>query len=460
MTFWVIVFVIALAAVAFIGAPLALGVAADTNTEDDLPPCVDAIDRDLEFGLIDDRAAREARRDARAAASSPLDAEAPAGVARTARIIAYVSLGAAPLAAVLLYLNIGSPQSLGVKAQTAAAADTVASVGGDLPALEARAAAAPGDFDTWMALGDAYASANRANDSVGAFAQAVSVRPADADAHAAHGEALVLQADGAVTGEAREAFNEAIRIAPNDPRARYYLAEGRYQVGALEDAVRGWAALLDDAPAGAPWFGAVAARMNDAAAEGSITLASLGLSDATMRRLAGANEGTGANAAPSSDQATAIAAMPEDDQRQMIEGMVAGLAERLTKEPDNLEGWRMLGRSYRVLGRPEESAKAWRELLQRTDGGSEDWREFSFALIEQRPQGDATVSAELQGALEKLRTFNPDDPLALFNLGYAARNRGDKAQALELWTQLMEKLPPDSRLRSTLERLIKETQTG
>lgn len=463
MMFWLMALVIAVAATAFIAAPLLRGGASKRDGDDALQTRLDAIDRDLKFGLIDDPAAGEARRDAFAtAASAEPDPEAEAGTARIARVVAYVCFGVAPLAAALLYLNLGSPHSLGAKAQSARMADAVADAGAsdDLAMLEARAASAPGDFDAWMALGDAYASANRANESVRAYAEAVSLRAEDANAHAALGEALVRQANGAITAEARAAFSEAIRIAPNDPRARYYLAEARYQVGALEDAVRGWASLLQDAPAGAPWFGAVAARMRDVAAEGSIALASLGLDEATLQRLADEQAGTRAGAAPSAGQAAAIAALPEDEQRAMIEGMVAGLAERLMKEPENPEGWRMLGRSYRMLGRPDESARAWRELLQRTQGGSEDWRGLAFALIEQRPPGDDTISAELQGALEKLRTFDADDPLALFNLGHAARNRGDKAQALALWKRLQEKVPPDAPLAPTLERLIAETQAG
>lgn len=542
MMFWIIVLAIAVAAVAIIGAPLVFGSAAKPTFEEDLQSRVDAIDRDLEFGLIDDGAAREAQRDARAAEAAPTDAAGSGKVARIERFIALLSLGAAPLVAVLLYLNLGSPQSFGDKAQVPAEG---LAAGGELAALEARAAAAPDDFDALMALGDAYASANRPGDSARVYAQATSLRPGDATAHAAYGEALVLEAGGAVTAEARDAFDAAIRIAPTDPRARYYLAEARYQVGAIEEAVRGWAALLDDAPADAPWFSAVAARLNAAAAEGQIALGSLGLRDATLRRLASLSDAGAApvqtfeaalvrikdgsaayedwiaaaagyaerkdadrarevlqraekkyekapfvlaeikkaqaqlvagqpislagspsaasnadGVAPGADQAAAIAALPEAERRKMIEGMVAGLADRLTKEPDNLEGWRMLARSYRVLGHPAESAKAWRELLGRTEGGADDWRGLALALLEQRPQGDTAISPELERALEKLQAFDADDPLALFNLGHAAFNRGDKALALALWKRLRDRLPSDTPLSPTLDRLIGEARAG
>ena len=163
-------------------------------------------------------------------------------------------------------------------------------------------------------------------------------------------------------------------------------------------------------------------------------------------------------AAQSGGAEEAIAALPEEERRRMIEGMVAGLAERLKSEPDNPEGWRMLARSYHVLGRPQDSVAAWREFLKRGDAGAEDWRQYAYSMMDLRPQGDDTVSAELEEALLKLQSFNPDDPLALYNLGHAARDRGDKAKALALWTRLQETLPPDTPLAPTLSRLISEAK--
>ena len=39
-----------------------------------------------------------------------------------------------------------------------------------------------------------------------------------------------------------------------------------------------------------------------------------------------------------------------------IEGMVAKLADRLQANPEDLQGWLMLARSYKALGRPEDAA--------------------------------------------------------------------------------------------------------
>lgn len=157
------------------------------------------------------------------------------------------------------------------------------------------------------------------------------------------------------------------------------------------------------------------------------------------------------------DQAAAIAAMPEDERRAMIASMVEGLAARLAAEPQDPDGWRMLARSYGVLGRHAESVAAWREALSRAEGNAEDWRGLVVALLDQRAEGDNSVSKEAEAALEKLRSFDPDDPLALFFLGHAARNRGDAETALKLWERLRALLPPDAPITPSIDQLIAET---
>jgi cytochrome c-type biogenesis protein CcmH len=56
--------------------------------------------------------------------------------------------------------------------------------------------------------------------------------------------------------------------------------------------------------------------------------------------------------------------MAPADRTAMIEGMVGGLAERLKSNPDDVEGWLRLIRSYSVLGRPDQAMEASRAALQ------------------------------------------------------------------------------------------------
>ncbi|WP_024352330.1 hypothetical protein [Aurantimonas coralicida] len=70
--------------------------------------------------------------------------------------------------------------------------------------------------------------------------------------------------------------------------------------------------------------------------------------------------------APGPDEAdiAAAAEMAADDRRAMIEGMVSQLASRLESNPDDVEGWKRLIRSYTVLGDDEAAGAAYRTATQ------------------------------------------------------------------------------------------------
>ena len=78
-------------------------------------------------------------------------------------------------------------------------------------------------------------------------------------------------------------------------------------------------------------------------------------------------------AAPGSDAEDVADAqnMTEGDRSAMIRSMVTQLAARLKDEPEHVEGWLRLIRSYVVLGRVEAAAEAGRHALVgvRDDGG-------------------------------------------------------------------------------------------
>ena len=70
---------------------------------------------------------------------------------------------------------------------------------------------------------------------------------------------------------------------------------------------------------------------------------------------------TVARRGPSDAEVAAAAEMSESDRNSMIRGMVEGLAGRLAAQPDDLEGWLMLIRSYAVLQDVDAAGEAVRQ---------------------------------------------------------------------------------------------------
>jgi len=124
-----------------------------------------------------------------------------------------------------------------------------------------------------------------------------------------------------------------------------------------------------------------------------------------------------------------------------IEAMVEDLAARLRANPDDGEGWAMLGRSYRVLGRYQASATAYAEAVKRLPPNASllvDWAE-AIAQVQGR-----SLAGEPSQILERALALEPDSAKALALGGAAAMERGDRAQAIALWTKLRGVLPPGS----------------
>lgn len=71
---------------------------------------------------------------------------------------------------------------------------------------------------------------------------------------------------------------------------------------------------------------------------------------------------------PTAEQIEDISALEQEEQDEMIDGMVAGLAERLADNPDNPGGWIMLVRSYVTLGAMDRAQAAYAAALAQFAG--------------------------------------------------------------------------------------------
>lgn len=134
-----------------------------------------------------------------------------------------------------------------------------------------------------------------------------------------------------------------------------------------------------------------------------------------------------------------------------IERMVAGLRTRLAQQPDDLQGWKMLGRSEAVLGNYPAARDAFSQAYTRSNGQDPDavvgYAESLVLNDEREIDGQA---AEL---FEKAVTMAPDNARALWYGGIVAYRRGDLALAQQRWVELQNQdLPPDLR-QMVAERL-------
>jgi len=192
-------------------------------------------------------------------AARPSPAPARRSLVSRATLIAAAVVG--PLAAIALYLDLGAPDMPGhpFAERAAAGAGTAAPV--DMGKIEqmveglaARLARQPDDLKGWFMLARSYAVLQRYEEAAAAFAHAATLDPKDANLPASEGEALVFASGGVVTPKARDAFEAALALDANEPRARFYLGLASMQAGEPRAALATWEALAADAPKDAPWL--------------------------------------------------------------------------------------------------------------------------------------------------------------------------------------------------------------
>ncbi|MCG5236213.1 c-type cytochrome biogenesis protein CcmI [Xanthobacter oligotrophicus] len=273
--------------------------------------------------------------------------EDPARVARQVtrrrRAAAVFALLFVPVFAAGLYGRLGSPRLPGAPlAERLTAAPDRSDVAILVRRVEEHLQKNPNDGAGYEILAPVYLRIGRPEDAARAYAEAIRILGPSAVRHSSRGEALVVASDGLVTADAARAFADALALDPNEPRSAYFLGLAAEQDGRAEDAARIWGQLLARTPANAPYRPMVAAAL---ARVGGV---------APAAPVAGAPVQPG----PAAADVAAAASLSTDERNAMVRGMVARLAERLSTEPNDIEGWLRLVRAYGVLGDKDKAAEA------------------------------------------------------------------------------------------------------
>lgn len=123
----------------------------------------------------------------------------------------------------------------------------------------------------------------------------------------------------------------------------------------------------------------------------------------------------------------------------MVE-LVAGLESRLSENPDDVVGWRLLGQSYLTLGRYPDARQALREAWGRTPTPDND---LKLALGEAETLTDRQALYGAAGQLfEEVLATDPSNLKALWYGGLAALETERPRLARERWTALLALGPP------------------
>ena len=130
----------------------------------------------------------------------------------------------------------------------------------------------------------------------------------------------------------------------------------------------------------------------------------------------------------------AAAAAPKDDSHPDMEAMAKTLAQKLKDEPNNPQGWVMLGRTYRSLQRYDEAQQAYQKALSLS--ADDDVLLERAEVLAQKANGDFT--GEPWAAIRQVLGRDERHFGGLLLAGSASFSEGKFADAKKYWQMARE----------------------
>jgi cytochrome c-type biogenesis protein CcmH len=141
---------------------------------------------------------------------------------------------------------------------------------------------------------------------------------------------------------------------------------------------------------------------------------------------------------------------------EQIESMVARLAQRLESNPDDVEGWAMLARTYNALGRFDEAAAAYAKVEAKFPRDPQILADYADSLAMAQGQ---SLKGKPEALVQRALQADGNNLKALALAGTASFERNNYAQAIAYWQRMLPLLPADSEMGNSVRASIDEAQT-
>jgi cytochrome c-type biogenesis protein CcmH len=134
-----------------------------------------------------------------------------------------------------------------------------------------------------------------------------------------------------------------------------------------------------------------------------------------------------------------------------IPAAIARIERHLADQPDDVRGWEILGGVYRELGRAQDVARVYRQLLRLQGPSAQRLFGLAQALLY---ANDGSVNDEALAAFEQASQLDPSLIEARYYIGLAAEQRGDRQKAIDIFSKLVANAPADAPWTGVLNERI------
>ena len=241
-----------------------------------------------------------------------------------------------PVISVGAYLVLGAPQFPSVPRIITQSESVGLQVAAEpLSKFEDHLRSNPNDGRSWDSIAPIFARLGRLVDAKSAYTNAIRLLGSSAARQSGLGEVLVMINGGRVTDLAKNAFETALKLEPNHPKSSFYLAMALSQGGHDDQAIKAFREMEKHATVDAFWLPSVRERIVALEHRRDEVSSAARTTVVPPKTELLSHEGTRASIDPSA--------------------MVSRLDADLRKNPQDIERWKQLVRSYAFL---KEQAKA------------------------------------------------------------------------------------------------------
>ena len=131
-------------------------------------------------------------------------------------------------------------------------------------------------------------------------------------------------------------------------------------------------------------------------------------------------------------------------QPEMKEGIlerINQLEEQVAARPDDAMSWARLGRSYLNIKRQTDAERAYARAYTLEPKNTVILASYAGIIFAKNPRDPGGKALDL---FKQLNALAPEHPDGLWFLGQAGYNEGNFARSIELWTNLLSILPPET----------------
>jgi len=156
--------------------------------------------------------------------------------------------------------------------------------------------------------------------------------------------------------------------------------------------------------------------------------------------------------------AAAVADAPDADGEHGVDmtKAIESLVTKLKENPQNADGWALLGRAYQATGQFAESRDAIKHAYDLSPDNNDIAVEYAqaFALANEGRR----IIGEPRRLIESVLKADPDHQRALWLIGISDFQQGHYEAAIVAWNRLLPNLPADSDIAQSVRTQIAEAQ--